>query len=136
MTDPLGSPLAVMVSAANKHDVNFILPLLFCCFPSVGGVVGRPPTKPELVRADAGYTSQDVLNLLALGGIEAEIPQRGKASDVGLGRRRWPVERTISWLKQYRRVGVRRERRVSMYEEFLTLASAMICYKQLTRPAF
>ena len=121
----------MLVSAANQHDVNFMLPLVFCLFPAIGGVVGRPPQTPKLVRADAGYTSQCLLNLLSWCGIGAEIPQRGKDSGLGLGKRRWPVERTISWLKQYRRVGIRRERNVSTYEAFVTLACAMISYKQL-----
>ncbi|QGJ68676.1 DDE transposase [Planctomycetales bacterium 10988] len=126
MTDSQGIPLAVQVSAANEHDVGFLLPLSLVHFPRLGGMAGRPPTKPKRIRADAGYTSGPLLNLLAGCGIEAEIPQRGQDSGAGLGGQRWPVERTISWLKQYRRVGTRRERRASMYEVFVTLACTMI----------
>ncbi|QGJ71494.1 DDE transposase [Planctomycetales bacterium 10988] len=133
MTDSQGVPLAVQVSAANEHDISFLLPLSLVHFPRLGGVAGHPPAKPKRVRADAGYTSRALLNLLEGCGIEAEIPQRGQASETGLGRQRWPVERTISWLKQYRRVGTRRERRASMYEVFVTLACAMITYKQLKK---
>lgn len=133
MTDSQGTPLSVLVSAANQHDVNFILPLIFCMFPAIGGLVGRPRKTPQMVRADTGYTSQDLLNLLSCCGIDAEIPQRGKESCAGLGKRRWPVERTISWLKQYRRVGIRRDRKDSIYEAFVTMACAMITYKQLVR---
>ncbi len=131
MTDSQGTPLAVLVSAANQHDINFILPLIFCMFPAIGGLAGRPRKTPTMVRADTGYTSQDLLNLLSWCGINAEIPQRGKDENTGLGKRRWPVERTISWLKQYRRVGVRRDRNDSIYEAFVTLACAMITYRQL-----
>lgn len=133
MTDSQGTPLAVLVSAANQHDIKFILPLIFCMFPAIGGLVGRPRQTPKMVRADTGYTSQDLLNLLSWCGINAEIPQRGKDSGTGLGKRRWPVERTISWLKQYRRVGVRRDRNDSIYHAFVTMACAMITYKQLVR---
>ena len=133
MTDSGGTPLAVMVSAANEYDINFILPLIFREFPSVGGLVGRPPQLPKLVRADTGYTSQDLRDLLKACGIGTEIPQQGKETGRGVGKRRWPVERTISWLKQYRRVGTRRERHQTNYQGFVTLACAMITYKQLAR---
>ena len=136
MTDSQGVPLAVLVSAANRHDVNFILPLIFLHFPRIGGVVGRPPKTPKMVRADAGYTSKDLLRLLRWCGIQAEIPQRGEPVPSGLGKRRWPVERTIAWLKQYRRVGVRRDRKDHYYEAFVTIACAMITYKQIAREKF
>lgn len=136
MTDPHGTPLAVLVSSANRHDVNFMLPLVFCSFPRVGGVSGRPPEAPKVVRADAGYTSQDLLRLFAYCGIQTEIPQRGEDHPRGLGKLRWPVERTIAWLKQYRRIGIRRERNATNYESFVTLACSVIAYKQLTRQWF
>ena len=131
MTDREGTPLGVIVSAANDHDVKFLLPLLLLAFPRVGGVPGRPRELPRLVRADQGYTSKDLLALLGLCGVRAEIPQRGQDSPTGLGRFRWPVERTLAWLKQYRRVGVRRDRRDAIYQSFVKLACAMIAYKKL-----
>ena len=136
MTDSQGTPLAVLVSAANQHDVNFILPLVFCHFPKIGGVAGRPPEAPKIVRADAGYTSKDLLNLLRWCGIQGDIPQRGEPPVAGLGKRRWPVERTIAWLKQYRRVGIRRERKAHFYQAFVTMACAMITYKQIAKLKF
>lgn len=104
MTDRHGTPLAVIVSAANEHDVRFLLPLVLREFPRLGGTPGRPREKPAIVRADQGYTSKELLGLLDECGIEAEIPQRGKDAPAGLGKRRWPVERAIAWLKQYRAV--------------------------------
>jgi transposase len=136
MTDPEGTPLAVEVSAANQHDVNFILPLVFCLFPKIGGKVGRPRETPRIVRADAGYTSQDLLALFHACGVETAIPQRGEERRTGLGKFRWPVERTLAWLKQYRRVGIRRDRTAATFEAFVTLACSMIAYKQLTRKRF
>jgi transposase len=132
MTDSSGTPIAVIVSAANEHDVNFILPLVFTKFPNVAGAKGRPRTKPQVVRADTGYTSQDVLDVLASAGIRGEIPQRGKANSESLGRERWPVERAIAWLKQFRRVGVRRDRHDGIYESFVVMACSMIAFRKLS----
>lgn len=130
MTDTRGVPLEVIVSPANDHDVNYILPLVFLGLPSVGGLPGRPRQYPKLVRADRGYASQDVLWVFQRTRITADIPQRNAAPS-GLGKRRWPIERTLSWLKQYRRVGVRRERLALIYDAFVTMACALITYKQL-----
>jgi transposase len=131
MADAAGTPLSVIVSAANEHDVNFILPLVFTKFPSIGGAIGRPRTQPQSVCADAGYTSKDVLEVLTKTNISAEIPQRGSDSPEGLGQRRWPIERTIAWLKQFRRVGIRRDRKVHIYEAFVEMACSMIAFRKL-----
>lgn len=132
MTSKGGIPLAVIVSGANEHDVNFILPLVFLMLPNIGGRPGRPRRLPRRVRADKGYTSKDLLEIFRQCGIDAVIPQRGEPQRKGLGRFRWPVERTLAWLKQYRRVGTRRDRKLSVYESFVTLACAMITFKQMT----
>ena len=136
MTDRHGTPLAVIVSAANDHDVRFLLPLVFCEFPRLGGAPGRPREKPTSVRADTGYTSKDLLTLLHACGVRAEIPQRGDDAPKGLGNRRWPVERAIAWLKQHRAVGVRRDRKAKHYDAFVQLASALIAYKRLAAKRF
>ena len=49
----------------------------------------------------------------------------------GLGRERWVVERTISWLHQYRRLRVRYERRADIHDAFLQIAGSLICLKLL-----
>ena len=131
MTTGDGTPLAVIVSAANRHDVNFLLPLVLTRFPRLGGMPGRPREMPRRVRADAGYTSSALLTLLRACGVHAEIPQRGEPAKPGLGVRRWPVERAIAWLKQYRRVGVRRDRTAAVYEGFVQLACALIAFRKL-----
>ena len=136
MTSSQGVPLEVIVSAANQHDVNFILPLVYLGLPRIGGVPGRPREYPAMVRADSGYTSKDLLAIFHATGIESEIPQRQQGTPAGLGQRRWQIERTLAWLKQYRRVGIRRDRLASIYESFVILACAMITYKQLIANQF
>ncbi|MFE1050657.1 transposase, partial [Streptomyces olivaceus] len=50
-----------------------------------------------------------------------------------LGRRRWVIERTMSWLTGYRRLSPRYERDHRNYLAFLGLAAALCCYKRLVR---
>ena len=46
-------------------------------------------------------------------------------------RRRWTIERTIAWLGNFRRLLVRHEFYVTMYDAFMHLAYAMICIREL-----
>jgi hypothetical protein len=53
----------------------------------------------------------------------------------GLGRHRWKIERSISWLFGYRHLTVRYERKGSHFLAFLGLAAVMTCYKKLSKLA-
>jgi transposase len=46
-----------------------------------------------------------------------------------LGRYRWVVERRLSWLLGFRRLGVRYERRAALVQGLLHLACSLICLK-------
>ena len=48
-----------------------------------------------------------------------------------IGRYRWVVERTLSWLLGCRRLGVRYERRADLSQGLLHLACALICVRFL-----
>jgi transposase len=63
------------------------------------------------------------------------LPRRGAPDGRGLGRLRWVVERTLSWLHQFRRLHIRWERRSDIHHAFLTLAAALICFKKLPADA-
>jgi transposase len=59
------------------------------------------------------------------------IARKQTAHGSGLGRQRWVVERTLSWLHQHRRLRIRRERRADIHEAFLSLACSLICFRRL-----
>ncbi|MET9550045.1 transposase [Streptomyces sp. NPDC006627] len=50
-----------------------------------------------------------------------------------LGRRRWGIERTMSWLSGYRRLSPRCERAPCNYLAFRGVAAALCCHKRLIR---
>ncbi len=56
---------------------------------------------------------------------------KGIDSSERLGRRRWGIERTTSWLTGYRRRNHRYERKPGNYLAFLGLAAAICCRKRL-----
>ena len=48
-----------------------------------------------------------------------------------LARKRWPVERTNSWLRNWRRVATRWERRPELWLAVIQVAAAMTIYQML-----
>lgn len=131
MTTTDGVPLAITLTAANCHDLRQLLPLVFLEFPSIGGRPGRPLDRPLSVTADKGYDSQDARDLLTAAGITPHIPRRGTTEPNALGTARWPIERTLSWLKQFRRLRIRWDRLSEIHEVFLQLAGILIAWRFL-----
>jgi transposase len=130
ITDANGIPLATQVTAANRHDVTQLVALVDA-IPAVAGKPGHPRSRPERVQGDRAYHSDPHRKELRKRGIEPVLAKRNTEHGSGLGVYRWVVERTISWLHQYRRLRVRYERRSDIHKAFLTLGSVLICFKCL-----
>lgn len=95
---------------------------------SLLGRSGHPRHKPGRLFADRAYDSYRHRMLLRIRGIEPVIAQRNTRHGSRLGRLRWVVERTLSWLHQFRRLRVRYARRADIHEALLSLGCAMICW--------
>jgi transposase len=65
--------------------------------------------------------------------IKVRIARKGIDASDRLGRHRWVVERTFSWLNQFRRLTIRYERRQDIHEAFLSLGCSLICFNAVTR---
>nr|WP_017974264.1 transposase [Actinopolyspora halophila] len=61
------------------------------------------------------------------------ITRTGVESSATLGRYRWRVERSFSWLLNYRRPAIRWERTATNVTGFLALAAALTCYKNIPK---
>lgn len=122
------------MTAANVHDATQLIPLVDA-IPPVAGKVGAPRRRPNAVQADRGYRSRANRTRLWVRGIVPVIPEsprgRTEVHGSGLGTTRWVVERTISWLRQFRRLRVRYDRRADIHQAFLTLGCALICHRRL-----
>ena len=123
-------PLAATLTGGKRNDVTQLLPLLHAV-PPIRGRVGRPRRKPRMLVADRGYDHDTYRRLLRARGVRPLIARRGTLHGSGLGRWRWPVERTVAWLHQYRRLRVRWERRADTHEGFLKLAVSLISWRCL-----
>jgi transposase len=129
LTDGQGVPLVATLTAANVPDVQQLLPLAVN-IPAVRGKRGRPRRRPDQIVADKAYDCQPARDLLHWLGIDTFIPKRRTQSH-GLGRVRWVVERTLSWIHQFRRLRTRYDRCAEVHEAFLQLGCAMICWNFL-----
>jgi transposase len=117
-------------SAANVNDVTRFVPVIDAV-PSVRGRRGRPRRRPKQVYGDRAYHSRSSRRELRLRRVKVRVARPKGPHGSGLGRRRWVVERTISWLHQHRRLRVRYERRADIHEALLTIGCCLICFKQL-----
>src|ERR671931_876753 len=130
VVDRQGIPLAVLLTAANVHD-SVLLEAVIDRIPPVKRPRGRPRKRPDKVHADKAYDSARCRLALRKRGIKGRIARKGVESSTRLGRHRWVVERTLSWLGKYRRLTIRYERRVDIHEAFLHLGCALICLAHL-----
>jgi IS5 family transposase len=134
IVDAQGIPLAVILSAANRHDITQ-LDTLVEAIPYIRGKRGRPLHKPQIVQGDRGYSSEPHRQRLRARGITPLLAKIGSVHGSGLGKTRWPVERSIAWLHSFRRLKIRYERYAHIHEAFLSLACALICWTRL-KPLF
>jgi len=108
--------------------VTQLLPLVDA-IPAVRGKRGRPRRRPDCVQGDRGYDSEPRRESLRARGTEPVLAKRGTPPGSGLGVYRWVVERTLSWLHQFRRRRIRYERLPEIHEAFLSIACALICWR-------
>jgi transposase len=107
-------PIGGLVASAQQAEVKLAEPTLTTV--RVPRLCGRPRTRPKELVADKGYDSHSLRRHLRRRGIKPCIPERRgkkprpgqKVNLAGYGQR-WKVERTYTWLSNYRRLVVRYE---------------------------
>jgi transposase len=132
LVDANGVPVSVTLTGANRNDVTQLLPLVDA-IPPIRGTRGRPLRKPKVIYADRGYDSESHRERLRDRGIKPVIAKRRTEHGSGLGKFRWVVERTHSWLHNCRRLRIRFDRRADIHEAFLKLACSLVCWNTLKR---
>ncbi len=132
VVDRQGIPLAVLLSAANVHD-SVLLEAVIDRIAPVRQPRGRPRCRPGKLHADKAFDVPRCRRALRRRNITARIARRSIESRERLGRHRWVVERTLSWIARFRRLAIRYERRADIHLAFLVLACALICVRFLQR---
>ena len=106
----------------------------------VEGVLDEVPTgeKPTPLIADRAYDSDKLRTNLSAKGWDLVCPhRRGRVRPntqdgrkLRRYRRRWKIERTISWISGFRRLVVRHEHYSFIYQGFIHLACILICLRR------
>jgi len=97
-----GVPVACAATAANVNDTLVFERLFLAAF----AVMARIRT----VFADKGYDAEHHRDLCREFGAEPCIHKRGQPHGSGLGKRRWPVERSNAWVLDNKRLALRYDR--------------------------
>lgn len=129
LVDGNGLPLAVDVNAASPAEVTLIEPLLDQAVT---------PHVPNRLIYDRAADSDSLRERLADRGIELICPhRRGRvrpATQDGRPlrryRKRWIVERTVSWLQAFRRLVTRYEFYALLFHGFAKLACLMMVLRR------
>ncbi len=132
LVDERGVPLSLVASGASVHDVKLLEATL------EGIVVARPEPddeNPQHFCADAGYKGQSALAAVQTRDYQPHIEQRkeeaeAKRTQPGWKARRWAVERSHSWFDSFRKLLVSFEKTEASYVALLSLAAALICWRQ------
>lgn len=130
LIDGQGVPLAVTLSGANVHDSRCLEMTVDAVSGVRSGGRGRPRRRPAKLHADKGYDFRRCRQALSQRKIASRIARRGVESSATLGRHRWRVERTLSWLVTYRKLAVRRERSAASFLALAQLACALIVWRR------
>ena len=124
-------PLAIRLTGANQNDSQEALALVDA-MPPLHGERGRPRQRPGCLLGVAATTPR---RYRAVSGLVTSCPCWPFVAPhgSGLGRWRWVVERTFSWLNQFRRLRVRYDKRADIHEAFLSLGCALIWWQSLRK---
>ena len=129
---PTGLPLTTLTSAANVHDAHLLVPLLDSLAP-IRSRRSRRRNRPDKLHGDKAYNNQYIRAELRHRRITIRLARPGIESGTRLGRHRWVIERTQSWLLRYRRLVRRYDRLAEHFQGFVSIACALICYRRLTK---
>jgi Transposase and inactivated derivatives len=127
-----GLPLSLGISAANMHGSQGLQPLVRG-IPPIRSPRGPRRRRPAKLHADKGYDHDHLRRWLRKRGIRHRIAREGIESRQRLGRHRWVVERTVSWLAGCRRLHRRYGRKAEHFLAFVGIAAALICHRRLVR---
>jgi len=131
LVDARGLPVAVDTTSANPHECKLVQRLFdFMLTEEV----------PPRVIGDKAYDSEQLDEELAHQGIEMIAPHKANRKLENITqdgrslrryRRRWKVERTISWIQNFRRLCIRWEKSTTMFQGFLHLGCTLLLLNQV-----
>ncbi len=138
VVDGKGVPLGSQLSSASPAEVTLVESTLANIAVPRGGP-DRPQQRPLRLIADRAYDSDPLRLRLLRRGIVLICPHRRGRTKTTFNdgrslrryRKRWKIGRTFAWLDNYRRLIVRYENHLLMYQAFFHLACLLITMRYL-----
>jgi transposase len=133
VTDAVGIPLAVRTGPANQPDADLALELLEA-IPPCTGAKGRPRRRPKAFQGDGAYGIKAIIAEVVRRRVQPLLAPYGKARTKhgsGLGKTRYVVERSLSWMSNFRRLKLCYERFGEHFQAFHELAASLICANRI-----
>jgi transposase len=136
VVDGQGIPLGSTITSASPAEVRLAEETLETIkVPRKGR--GRPKSRPKRFIGDKAYDSDKLRAKLGERGIRLLVPYRrnrkvcSKQSPEGERyQHRWKIEGTCAWVGNFRRLVVRYERLITVYQGFFHLACIIIALRQ------
>jgi transposase len=129
LVDARGLPVAVDTAPANHHETKLVQQLFDFVLPR---------QTPQRVIGDKAYDSDALDTELASQGVELIAAHRANRTNktqdgraLRRSSRRWTVERTISWMQNFRRLCIRWEKSASLFQGFLHLSCTLLLLRQV-----
>jgi transposase len=120
-----GVPVACTATAANVNDTVAFERLFLSAFAVM--------VRIRAVFADRGYDAEQHRILCRRFGTEPHIHKRGQPRGSGLGKRRWPVERSNAWVLENKRLALRYDRLGFIVQSLLQAACILLVAGRLAR---
>jgi len=141
VVDGQGLPLGKHLCSASPHEARLAETTLATICVSRRTHAGRPRQKPLRLIADRGYASDPLRKRLAARGIELIAPHRWNRSKpvtqdgraLRRYRRRWKIERSFTWLGNFRHLVVRYDRSLTIYSAFFHIACFIIVLRRVLK---
>lgn len=129
VVDANGLPLGTMITGGNRHDSPLLAPTLDLLLRN------HDEDLPDrvCVHLDAGYDSGKTREMLDELGFDYVISKKGTPLQAG---KRWHVEATHAWMKNYKGLGVCNERQIDVVKNWVQFVGAMIIIKKLVKIGF
>jgi transposase len=133
VTDANGIPLVVRIGPANQIDAELALDMLDA-IPACSGAKGRPRHRPKRFQGDGAYGMKAIIAAVVQRRVRSLLAPYGKARTrhgTGLGKTRYVVERSLSWMSNFRRLKLCYERFGEHFQAFHELAASLICANRI-----